>query len=119
MVQDGFRPHDQFRVPATGRFLDVVRRVWRSLAGNILAISCGHGKMTLWKENLQGELYDELGVGRDLQGTTGGLGMAGGRRKGRLHRRVWRCFLSRLLLWCVSLERSIWTVSIRSLKVGH
>ncbi|TDL23374.1 WD40 repeat-like protein [Rickenella mellea] len=37
-----------------GRFPDVVWRVSWSLAGNILAVSCGDGKVTLWKENLKG-----------------------------------------------------------------
>ncbi|KAH9927664.1 protein transporter SEC13 [Fomitopsis serialis] len=42
-------------VPApAGRFPDVVWRVSWSLAGNILAVSCGDGKVTLWKENLKG-----------------------------------------------------------------
>ncbi|EPQ53137.1 WD40 repeat-like protein [Gloeophyllum trabeum ATCC 11539] len=36
------------------RFPDVVWRVSWSLAGNILAVSCGDGKVTLWKENLKG-----------------------------------------------------------------
>ena len=40
--------------PATSRFPDVVWRVSWSLAGNILAVSCGDGKVTLWKENLKG-----------------------------------------------------------------
>ena len=40
--------------PAPGKFPDVVWRVSWSLAGNILAISCGDGKVTLWKENLKG-----------------------------------------------------------------
>jgi len=38
----------------TGKFPDVVWRVSWSLAGNILAVSCGDGKVTLWKENLRG-----------------------------------------------------------------
>ena len=38
----------------TGKFPDVVWRVSWSLAGNILAVSCGDGKVTLWKENLKG-----------------------------------------------------------------
>jgi protein transport protein SEC13 len=38
-----------------GKFPDVVWRVSWSLAGNILAVSCGDGKVTLWKENLKGE----------------------------------------------------------------
>jgi len=37
-----------------GKFPDVVWRVSWSLAGNILAVSCGDGKVTLWKENLRG-----------------------------------------------------------------
>lgn len=40
--------------PPTGRFPDVVWRVSWSLAGNLLAVSCGDGKVTLWKENLKG-----------------------------------------------------------------
>ncbi|KAH7925722.1 WD40 repeat-like protein [Leucogyrophana mollusca] len=39
---------------APGKFPDVVWRVSWSLAGNILAVSCGDGKVTLWKENLRG-----------------------------------------------------------------
>lgn len=38
---------------STGKFPDVVWRVSWSLAGNILAVSCGDGKVTLWKENLR------------------------------------------------------------------
>jgi protein transport protein SEC13 len=40
---------------AKGKFPDVVWRVSWSLAGNILAVSCGDGKVTLWKENLKGQ----------------------------------------------------------------
>ncbi|KAI4520067.1 WD40-repeat-containing domain protein [Schizophyllum commune] len=36
------------------RFPDVVWRVSWSLAGNLLAVSCGDGKVTLWKETLKG-----------------------------------------------------------------
>ncbi|KAG8983765.1 GTPase-activating protein S13 [Tulasnella sp. JGI-2019a] len=36
------------------KFPDVVWRVSWSTAGNILAVSCGDGKVTLWKENLKG-----------------------------------------------------------------
>ncbi|KAF7983616.1 hypothetical protein HWV62_20536 [Athelia sp. TMB] len=39
---------------SSGKFPDVVWRVSWSLAGNILAVSCGDGKVTLWKENLKG-----------------------------------------------------------------
>jgi protein transport protein SEC13 len=38
----------------SGRFPDAVWRVSWSLAGNILAVSCGDGKVSLWKENLSG-----------------------------------------------------------------
>lgn len=41
-------------IPAPGKFPDVVWRVSWSLAGNLLAVSCGDGKVTLWKENLKG-----------------------------------------------------------------
>lgn len=42
--------------PSSGnaKFPDTVWRVSWSLAGNILAVSCGDGKVTLWKENLKG-----------------------------------------------------------------
>ncbi|PFH44721.1 hypothetical protein AMATHDRAFT_72215 [Amanita thiersii Skay4041] len=40
--------------PPPGKFPDVVWRVSWSLAGNLLAVSCGDGKVTLWKENLRG-----------------------------------------------------------------
>ena len=48
--------------PQPGKFPDVVWRVSWSLAGNILAVSCGDGKVTLWKENLKGvwECVNEL-----------------------------------------------------------
>ncbi|KAJ3058057.1 GTPase-activating protein S13, partial [Podochytrium sp. JEL0797] len=36
-------------------FPDVVWRVSWSTAGNILAVSCGDNKVTMWKENLEGE----------------------------------------------------------------
>ena len=39
---------------APGKFPDVVWRVSWSLAGNVLAVSCGDGKVTLWKESLKG-----------------------------------------------------------------
>ncbi|KAJ3101668.1 GTPase-activating protein S13 [Phlyctochytrium planicorne] len=41
-------------------FPDVVWRVSWSTAGNILAVSCGDNKITLWKENLDGE-YGQVG----------------------------------------------------------
>ncbi|KAG9291536.1 hypothetical protein G9A89_021955 [Geosiphon pyriformis] len=44
------------------RFPDVIWRVSWSLSGNILAVSCGDNKVSLWKENLHGEweLVSEL-----------------------------------------------------------
>jgi len=44
------------------KFPDVVWRVSWSLAGNVLAVSCGDGKVTLWKENLGGrwECVEEM-----------------------------------------------------------
>ena len=36
-------------------FTDVVWRVSWSLAGNLLAVSCGDNKITLWKEAVNGE----------------------------------------------------------------
>ncbi|KAJ2816974.1 GTPase-activating protein S13, partial [Coemansia sp. 'formosensis'] len=36
-------------------FPDVVWRVSWSMSGNVLAVSCGDNKVTLWKENLKGE----------------------------------------------------------------
>jgi protein transport protein SEC13 len=47
---------------SSNRFPDVVWRVSWSLAGNILAVSCGDGKVTLWKERLKGgwECVSEL-----------------------------------------------------------
>ncbi|KIY73878.1 WD40 repeat-like protein [Cylindrobasidium torrendii FP15055 ss-10] len=38
----------------SGKFADVVWRVSWSLAGNLLAVSCGDGKVTLWKESIKG-----------------------------------------------------------------
>ncbi len=35
-------------------FPDVIWRVSWSLSGNILAVSCGDNKVTLWKENIDG-----------------------------------------------------------------
>lgn len=46
-------PAGAAQAPA-GKFPDVVWRVSWSLAGNLLAVSCGDGKVTLWKENLKG-----------------------------------------------------------------
>lgn len=43
------------------RFPDVLWRANWSLSGNILALSGGDGKITLWKENLQGG-WDSAGV---------------------------------------------------------
>ncbi|WFD36801.1 GTPase-activating protein S13 [Malassezia cuniculi] len=37
------------------RFPDTVWRVSWSVSGNVLAVSCGDGKVSLWKENLKGQ----------------------------------------------------------------
>ncbi|KDN35578.1 WD40 repeat-like protein [Tilletiaria anomala UBC 951] len=39
---------------SAGKFPDTVWRVSWSVSGNVLAVSCGDGKITLWKENLKG-----------------------------------------------------------------
>lgn len=39
---------------AEGKFPDTVWRVSWSVSGNVLAVSCGDGKISLWKENLKG-----------------------------------------------------------------
>ncbi|KAG6856206.1 hypothetical protein H0H87_006602 [Tephrocybe sp. NHM501043] len=48
-----------------GKFPDVVWRVSWSLAGNLLAVSCGDGKVSLWKENLKGiwECVSDMNIG--------------------------------------------------------
>ncbi|GAA5850257.1 hypothetical protein JCM8547_001063 [Rhodosporidiobolus lusitaniae] len=38
-----------------GKFADAVWRVSWSVAGNVLAVSSGDGKVTLWKENIKGK----------------------------------------------------------------
>lgn len=43
------------KVSLQERFPDVVWRVSWSLSGNVLAVSSGDNKITLWKENLKGE----------------------------------------------------------------
>jgi protein transport protein SEC13 len=60
-VKTALDPSSALASPATsaspapaGKFPDVVWRVSWSLAGNLLAVSCGDGKVTLWKENLKG-----------------------------------------------------------------
>lgn len=40
--------------PGEGAFPDTVWTVSWSLSGNVLAVSCGDGKISLWKENLKG-----------------------------------------------------------------
>jgi protein transport protein SEC13 len=40
-------------------FPDVIWRVSWSTSGNILAVSCGDNKVTLWKEGLNGE-YSQI-----------------------------------------------------------
>ncbi|KAJ3088178.1 GTPase-activating protein S13 [Quaeritorhiza haematococci] len=49
-------------------FPDVVWRVSWSPSGNILAVSCGDNKISMWKENLEGE-YQQIGdVSETYQG---------------------------------------------------
>ncbi|GAA5946996.1 hypothetical protein JCM3765_002110 [Sporobolomyces pararoseus] len=43
---------------ADGKFGDVVWRVSWSVAGNVLAVSSGDGKVSLWKENLKGKFEE-------------------------------------------------------------
>ncbi|KAM0755575.1 WD40 repeat-like protein [Meredithblackwellia eburnea MCA 4105] len=44
--------------PGDGKFGDVVWRVSWSVSGNVLAVSSGDGKVTLWKENLKGKFEE-------------------------------------------------------------
>lgn len=41
--------------PLGHKFPDVVWRVSWSLSGNVLAVSCGDNKVTLWKESGKGD----------------------------------------------------------------
>lgn len=54
-VQDAPGQPWQKKSLRSDKFPDVVWRVSWSLSGNILAVSCGDNKVTLWKENLLGE----------------------------------------------------------------
>ncbi|KIY47815.1 protein transporter SEC13 [Fistulina hepatica ATCC 64428] len=54
-VKTSLDPSDVAPGCSPGKFSDVVWRVSWSLAGNLLAVSCGDGKVTLWKENLSGK----------------------------------------------------------------
>ncbi|KAJ1679881.1 GTPase-activating protein S13 [Spiromyces aspiralis] len=55
-TQDASAPGEWKQQPLTNNlFGDVVWRVSWSLSGNVLAVSCGDNKITLWKENLQGQ----------------------------------------------------------------
>jgi len=53
-TQSGNAPWEKHSLRAE-KFPDVVWRVSWSLSGNVLAVSCGDNKVTLWKENLKGE----------------------------------------------------------------
>ncbi|OLL26717.1 Protein transport protein SEC13 [Neolecta irregularis DAH-3] len=53
-TQSGNAPWEKRSLRAE-KFPDVVWRVSWSLSGNVLAVSCGDNKVTLWKENLKGE----------------------------------------------------------------
>ncbi|TPX78663.1 hypothetical protein CcCBS67573_g00018 [Chytriomyces confervae] len=61
-TQDGTTPNAQWtRKPLKAEpFIDVVWRVSWSSSGNILAVSCGDNKVSMWKENLEGH-FDQIG----------------------------------------------------------
>ncbi|KAJ3183401.1 GTPase-activating protein S13 [Geranomyces variabilis] len=59
------------RVLKHDAFPDVVWRVSWSTSGNILAVSCGDNKVTLWKENLEGEWAVIGGESGDIVGAPG------------------------------------------------
>lgn len=44
----------------TEAFSDVIWRISWSPSGNVLAVSCGENKVTLWKENVEGT-YQQIG----------------------------------------------------------
>ena len=46
-------------------FPDVIWRVSWAPSGNILAVSCGDNKVTLWKENLEGQ-FQQVGDVNDV-----------------------------------------------------
>ncbi|KAI1295235.1 GTPase-activating protein S13, partial [Mortierella claussenii] len=53
------------------KFADVIWRVSWSLSGNILAVSCGDNKVTLWKESLNGEWECVSEMTEDAAGVQG------------------------------------------------
>lgn len=59
-TQEGNGPWKQ-KLLRDEKFPDVVWRVSWSLSGNVLAVSGGDNKVTLWKENLKGE-WESAGV---------------------------------------------------------
>lgn len=59
-TQEGDGPWKQ-KLLRDEKFPDVVWRVSWSLSGNVLAVSGGDNKVTLWKENLKGE-WESAGV---------------------------------------------------------
>jgi protein transport protein SEC13 len=61
-------------------FADVVWRTSWSVSGNVLAVSVGDGKVSLWKENLKGvwECVSEVEGGSGGVGGSGSAGVAGG-----------------------------------------
>ncbi|KAI9100534.1 WD40-repeat-containing domain protein [Phlyctochytrium arcticum] len=54
-TQEDVKSHWSKRPLRAEPFPDVIWRVSWSTSGNILAVSCGDNKITLWKENLDGE----------------------------------------------------------------
>jgi protein transport protein SEC13 len=59
-TQEGNGPW-QKKLLQTDKFPDVLWRVSWSLSGNVLAVSGGDNKVTLWKENLKGD-WESAGV---------------------------------------------------------
>lgn len=54
-TQEGIGAPWKQKLLRSEKFPDVVWRVSWSLSGNVLAVSGGDNKVTLWKENLKGE----------------------------------------------------------------
>ncbi|PWZ01634.1 protein transport protein SEC13 [Testicularia cyperi] len=53
-TKTALNPTNAASTAAPNKFPDTVWRVSWSVSGNVLAVSCGDGKVTLWKENLKG-----------------------------------------------------------------
>ncbi|KAJ2077636.1 GTPase-activating protein S13 [Coemansia sp. RSA 988] len=68
-VQAGQKPSVEWtrRALSLTPFPDVVWRVSWSMSGNVLAVSCGDNRITLWKENLKGEWESISEINEDGQ----------------------------------------------------